>query len=60
MDASRRIDDPALQLPRPFVRALIAHGILTFGAAAAKSHSTLLALHGVGQKGVEKFRELQH
>ena len=44
MDASRRIDDPALQLPRPFVRALIAHGFLTFGAAAAKSDSMSFAV----------------
>jgi hypothetical protein len=59
MDASTRIDDPSLRLPRPFVRALISHGILTLGAAAATSDSALLALHGVGQNGVRKLRELQ-
>jgi hypothetical protein len=59
MDASTRIDDPSLQLPRPFVRALITNGILTFGAASAKSDSDLLTLHGVGPKGIPMLRELQ-
>ena len=59
MEASTPIDDPSLQLPRPFVRALIAHGIHTLGAASAKSDSALLALHGVGPKGILMLRQLQ-
>jgi hypothetical protein len=60
MDASTRIDDPSLALPGPLVRALIADGILTLGAAAEKSDSTLLALHGVGPSGLRKLRALQN
>ena len=37
MDASTRIDDPSLKLPRPFVRALLDHGIQTLGEAWATS-----------------------
>ena len=58
MDASTRIDDPALHLPRPFVRALLANGIETLGAAWASEDAALLALHGVGPKGVRMLRAL--
>ena len=59
MDSSTRIDDPVLRLPRPFVRALLEEGIETLGTAWAISDSDLLALHGVGPKGIRMLRELQ-
>ena len=59
MEASTRIDDPSVRLPRPFVRALLANGILTLGAAWAASDTELLALHGAGPKGIRMLRELQ-
>jgi hypothetical protein len=59
MNASTRIDDPSLKLPRPFVRALLASGIKTLGEAWATGERDLLALHGVGPKGLRLLRELQ-
>jgi len=59
MDASTPIDDPSLKLPRPFVRALVAAGLTSLGAARAWSDDELLALHGAGPKGVRMLRELQ-
>ena len=46
MNASTPIDDPSLKLPRPFVRALVAAGLTSLGAAWAWSDDELLALHG--------------
>jgi hypothetical protein len=54
-----RIDDLAVKLPGPFVRALQAEGIATLGAAWARTDEELLALHGVGAKGVRMLRELR-
>ena len=59
MSPDTPIDDPAVKVARPFVRALQAAGITTLGAAWAKSDAELLALHGVGQKGIRMLRELQ-
>ena len=59
MDSSTRIDEPSLRLPRPFVRALLAEGVETLGAAWALSDGDLLALHGVGPKGIRMLRALQ-
>ena len=59
MDASTPIDDPSLKLPRPFVRALIAHGLETLGAAWEASDDDLLALHGVGPNGLRRLRALE-
>jgi hypothetical protein len=59
MNASTPIDDPSLTLPRPFVRALVAAGVTSLGAAWALSDDELLALHGAGPKGVRMLRELQ-
>ena len=59
MNASTPIDDPSLKLPRPFVRALVAAGLTSLGAAQAWSDDELLALHGAGPKGVRMLRELQ-
>jgi hypothetical protein len=59
MDASTPIDHPSLRLPRPFVSALLAHGISTLGAAWANEDADLLALHGVGPKGIRMLREVQ-
>jgi hypothetical protein len=59
MNASTPIDDPSLKLPRPFVRALVAAGLTSLGAAWAWSDDELLALHGAGPKGVRMLRELQ-
>jgi hypothetical protein len=58
MDSSTRIDDPSLNLPRPFVRALLGVGITTLDAARAISDRELRALHGVGPKGIRMLREL--
>ena len=59
MNASTPIDDPFLKLPRPFVRALVAAGLTSLGAAWAWSDDELLALHGAGPKGVRMLRDLQ-
>ena len=59
MNASTPIDDPSLKLPRPFVRAPVAAGLTSLGAAWAWSDDELLALHGAGPKGVRMLRELQ-
>jgi len=40
------------------VRALLANGIETLGAAWASEDAALLALHGVGPKGVRMLRAL--
>ena len=57
MNASTPIDDRYLKLPR--VRALVAAGLTSLGAAWAWSDNELLALHGAGPKGVRMLRELQ-
>jgi hypothetical protein len=59
MSPDTPIDDPAVKVSRPFVRALQAAGITTLGAAWAKSDAELLALHGVGQKGIRMLRALE-
>jgi hypothetical protein len=59
MNASTPIDDPSLKLPRPFVRALVAAGSTSLGAAWAWSDDELLALHGAGPNVVRMLRELQ-
>ena len=58
-DATTRLDDRSLQLPKPAVRGLAAAGITTLGAAWAAEDADMLALHGVGRKGVRMIRELQ-
>jgi len=58
-DPTTPLDDPSLRLPRPAVRGLAAAGITTLGAAWAAEDSDMLALHGVGPKGVRMIRELQ-
>jgi len=58
-DATTPLDDPSLRLPKPAVRGLAAAGITTLGAAWAAEDGDLLALHGVGQKGVRTIRQLQ-
>jgi hypothetical protein len=58
-DPTTPLDDPSLRLPRPAVRGLAAAGITTLGAAWAAEDADMLALHGVGQKGVRMIRELQ-
>ena len=59
MDPSTALDHPGLGLPRPFVRALLSANITTLGDAWARSDEELLALHGVGQKGVWTLRALK-
>ena len=59
MSPDTPIDDPAIRISQPFLRALQAAGITTLGAAWAKSDAELLALHGVGQKGIRLMRELE-
>ena len=59
MSPDTPIDDPAIRISQPFVRALRAAGITTLGAAWAKSDADLLALHGVGKKGIRRLRELE-
>ena len=59
MSPDTPIDDPAIKVGKPFVRALLAAGITTLGAAWAKSDAELLALHGVGEKGIRVLRALQ-
>jgi hypothetical protein len=59
MSPDTRIDDPAVKIGRPFVSALLAAGITTLGAAWATSDNELLALHGVGKKGIRMLRELE-
>ena len=59
MSPDTPIDDPAVKLPRPFVRALLSAHLTTLGAAWAKSDAELLALHGVGQKGIRMLRALE-
>ena len=59
MSPDTPIDDPAIKFSQPFVRALLAAGITTLGAAWAKRDAELLALHGVGKKGIRTLRELQ-
>jgi len=58
-DATTPLDDPSLRLPTPAVRGLAAAGITTLGAAWAAEDADILALHGVGLKGVRMIRELQ-
>jgi uncharacterized protein YdhG (YjbR/CyaY superfamily) len=58
-DASTRLDEFALGLPRPAVRALIDAGLTTLGAARAAEDRDLLAHHGVGPKAVRTIRQLQ-
>jgi hypothetical protein len=57
-DATTPLDDRSLRLPKPAVRGLAA-GITTLGAAWAAEDADMLALHGVGPKGVRMIRELQ-
>ena len=59
MSPDTPIDDPAIKFSQPFVRALLAAGITTLGAAWARSDAELLALHGVGKRGIRTLRELQ-
>ena len=59
MSPDTPIDDPAITFSQPFVRALLAAGITTVGAAWARSDAELLALHGVGQKGIRMLRALE-
>ena len=59
MDATTRLDDPALRLPRPAVRGLAAAEVMTLGDAWAMDDREMLALHGVGQKAVRMIRELE-
>jgi hypothetical protein len=58
-DATTPLDDPSLRLPKPAVRGLAAAGITTLGAAWAAEDADMLALHGVGRKGVRMIRELK-
>jgi hypothetical protein len=58
-DATTPLNDPSLRLPKPAVRGLAAAGITTLGAAWAAEDADMLALHGVGPKGVRMIRELQ-
>jgi hypothetical protein len=58
-DATTPLDDPSLRLPKPAVRGLAAAGITTLSAAWAAEDADMLALHGVGGKGVRMIRELQ-
>jgi hypothetical protein len=58
-DATTPLDDRSLRLPKPAVRGLAAAGITTLGAAWAAEDADMLALHGVGPKGVRMIRELQ-
>ena len=58
-DPTTPLDDPSLRLPRPAVRGLAAAGMTTLGAAWAAKDAELLALHGVGPKGVRMIRELE-
>jgi hypothetical protein len=53
------LDEPALNLPRPAVRALLGAGMTTLGDAWATSGRELLANHGVGPKAVRMIRALQ-
>jgi hypothetical protein len=59
----KRQTDPAADdalpagLPQPAVRALLAAGLTTLSAAAARTDEELLALHGVGPKAVRLLRE---
>lgn len=59
MSPDTPIDDPAVKIAQPLVRALKAAGITTLGAAWAKRDAELLALHGVGKKGIRMLRELE-
>jgi hypothetical protein len=58
-DPTTPLDDPSAWLPRPAVRGLAAAGITTLGTAWAAEDADLLALHGVGPKGVRMIRELE-
>jgi hypothetical protein len=58
-DATTPLNDPSLRLPKPAVRGLAAAGITTLAAAWAAEDADMLALHGVGRKGVRMIRELQ-
>jgi hypothetical protein len=58
-DATTPLNDPSLRLPKPAVRGLAAAGITTLAAAWAAEDAAMLALHGVGRKGVRMIRELQ-
>ena len=53
------VDAPGLGLPRPAVAGLRAAGLTTFGQVWAADDRELLALHGVGPKGVRTIRGLQ-
>jgi hypothetical protein len=59
MSPDTPIDDPSVKISQPFVRALQAAEITTLGAAWAKSDAELLALHGVGKKGIRMLRALE-
>jgi uncharacterized protein YdhG (YjbR/CyaY superfamily) len=59
MDETTRLDDPTLRLPRPMVAALVEAGATTVGAAWAMRDEDMLALHGVGPKGVRMIRALE-
>lgn len=58
-DATTPLDEPSLRLPGPAVGALIAVGLTTLGDVWATSDSELLAVHGVGPKGVRMIRDLE-
>jgi len=58
-DATTRLDDPSLSLPRPAVRGLASAGVATLGDAWAKTDAEMLACHAVGPKAVRIIRELQ-
>ena len=59
MHEKTRLDDPSLRLPRPAVSALEAAGVTTLAAAWAMRDEDMLALHGVGPKGVRMIRALE-
>ena len=59
MDLSTAINHPGLGLPRPFVRALLSANITTLGDAWTRSDKELLALQGVGQRGIRTLRALE-
>lgn len=54
--ADTPLDTPGLALPRPAVAGLKAAGLTTFGQVWAADDRDLLALHGVGPKGVRAIR----
>jgi hypothetical protein len=58
-DDTTPIDDPALRLPGPAVRGMVAAGLTTLGAVWSATDRDLLRLHGVGPKAVRMIRSLK-